>query len=122
MTEYIGPFPMIIPTGVKNNGSDVFNILDPDSGGANTFSVALSADGSLPATHWGTNTYLEPATHNALTNMTTQQFKDYVDELAVIRGRQPVGSVTAFKNALEIGEQGGDFWAMVASLGLQQIA
>lgn len=117
---YLGPFALIIPTGVKLNGSDVFNILDPDSGGAETFSVPLSADGLAPATYWGARTFLEDDTHNALTNMTTTQFKAYVDAKAAQRGRTPVGSITAFKNALLI--DSGDFWAFATANGLKRVA
>jgi hypothetical protein len=117
----IGPFALIIPTGVKLNGSDVFNILDPDSGGSATFSVPLSANGLAPVTHWGTSTWLEDGTHNALTNMTTTQFKAYVDQLATIRGRTPVGSITAFKNAILVSAQGANFAGFVAANGLQRV-
>ncbi len=116
----IGPLNLIIPTGVKLNGSDVFNILDPDSGGSSTFSVPLSASGVAPATHWGARTYLEVDTHNALTAMTVTQFKAFVDAKATERGRAPVGSITAFKNALLI--DGGNFWAFAAANGLQRVS
>lgn len=121
MTTYVGPFPLVLPTGVKQNGSDVFNILDPDSGGAATFSVALSADGLSPATFWGANSLLEQDTYDALTLMTTTQFKAYVDELAVIRGREPVGPITPFKNSIQIGDEGQDFNEFCMAQGLQQI-
>ncbi len=115
----IGPLSLLIPTGVKLNGSDVFNILDPDSGGSATFSVPLSAGGIPPATHWGARTYLEDDTHNALTAMTTTQFKAFVDAKAAERARTPVGSVTAFKNALLI--DAGNFWTFAAAQGLQRV-
>lgn len=113
-----GPFAMVIPNGVYKNGSDIFAILDPDSGGAQTFSVALSNDGGVTTTHWGTYTGLEEETYLALTTMTVQQFKAYVDQAQVKRGRTAVGSVTAFKNNLQISSEGADFWAFVAALGL----
>lgn len=116
---YVGPYNLIVSNGVLKNSSDVFNILDPDTGGAATFSVKLSANGLEPPTHWGCRTMLEEATYNALVNMTVQQFKAYVDQLSAQRGRAPVGSITAFKNDVQI--DAGDFWAFVASLGLQLI-
>ncbi len=82
--------------------------------------MPLSATGLAPATHYGARTMLEEGTHVALTAMTVQQFKAYVDELSVTRGRQPVGSVTAFKNSLIIGE--GNFWEFIAAQGLKRIA
>lgn len=116
----VGPYNLIIPNGIKQNGSDVFNILDPDSGGSATFSVPLSANGQNPPTYWGARTYLEEATVNALQNMDTTQFKAYVDQVQVQRGRAAVGSITAFKNALLMSQ--GDFWAFVTANGLQPIA
>lgn len=117
----IGPFCLVISEGVAQNGSDVFNILDPDSGGAATFSVRCSANGAEPATHRAAYTYLLPATHNALTTMTVTQFKAYVDQVAAERGRTPVGSVTAFKNNIQISAAGASPWAFLSSLGLQPV-
>lgn len=119
---YTAPKNLIIPAGVLKNGSDIFAILDPDSGGANTFSVALSADGSAPATYYGCRTPLEEATFNALTTMTTTEFKAYVDQVQVTRGRTAVGSITAFKNALVISDGTQPFWSFVAANGLRAVA
>jgi hypothetical protein len=113
----VGPYCLVVSSGVLQNSSDVFTILDPDTGGASTFSVKLSANGLLPATHWAAYTYLESDVYNALTNMTTTQFKAFVDAKAAEYGRTPVGSVTAFKNNVQIGGK-GDPWAFIAGLGL----
>ena len=117
----IGPFCLVISNGVAQNGADVFSVLDPDSGGASTFSVLLSANGAEPASHRAAYTYLMPATHNALTTMNVTQFKAYVDQVAAERGRTPVGSVTAFKNNVQISQAGASPWAFIASLGLQVV-
>ena len=111
---------LVISNGVFQNSADVFNILDDDSGGTKTFSVKLSSDGGATLTHWAAYTSLSEATHSALKNMTVQQFKTYVDEQAAIKGRTPVGSVTAFKNNLQMSEADADPWAYIASLGLTQ--
>ena len=132
---YTGRIPLVIANGVKQNGSDVFGVIDPDSGGAATFSVALSADGQLPATHWGTLTPLQTSgdttdyttwdTYEAFTEAANaNSFKEYVDRRAAEYGRTPVGSVTAFFNAMRnggMGAEGQDFDAFIASLGLQRI-
>ncbi len=118
---YVGPYCLVVSNGVLQNSSDVFALLDPDSGGAATFSVKLSATGVAPVTDWGTRTYLEPETLNALLNMTTTEFKAYVDQVAAARGRAPVGSVTAFKNNVRISALGANFFTYIASLGLQRI-
>lgn len=119
MSHYVGPFTLIVPVGVLQNSSDVFNILDPDSGGASTFTVPLSADGQNPPTYYAARTMLGADAHNALANMTVQQFKTYIDQLAVERGRTPVGSITAFKNSLIIGSS--NFAEALAAAGLQRI-
>jgi hypothetical protein len=117
----IGPYALLVPNGVIQNSSDVFYILDPDVGGAATFSVKLSATGLAPVTYWGAYTLLEEATYHALTTMTTQQFKAYVDQMAVAHGRPVIGSVTAFKNSVLISPPDVDFWTFAASNGLQVI-
>jgi hypothetical protein len=119
--SYVGPYCLVVSNGVLQNSSDVFTILDPDSGGAGTFSVKLSASGTLPATHWGARTFLQPETLNALQTMDTTQFKAYVDQVAAERGRQPVGSVTAFKNNVAISALNANFFTYIASLGLQLV-
>ena len=122
MPTYTQDIALVISNGVKQNSSDVFNILDPDSGGASTFSVKLSATGLEPVTHWGAYTVLEVETRDHLLNDTTTQFKDYVNLKAAERGRTPVGSVTAFKNNVQISAEGENFWSFIAGLGLQRVA
>lgn len=119
-SEWIGPFNLVISNGVLQNSSDVFHILDPDVGGASTFSVPLSADGSQPPTHWGCRTPLKQATFDALRFMSNPDFMDYVNDLAAALGRTPVGSVTAFKNSLQMTtDPSVSFWDFIASIGLQ---
>lgn len=84
--------------------------------------MPLSASGSAPVTHYAARTQLEQATHDALTTMTTTQFKAYVDEMQVLRGRTAVGSVTAFKGSVQISALGADPWAYLTSLGLKRVA
>lgn len=120
---YTERLALVISTGVKQNGSDVFSILDPDSGGAATFAVPLvpigSPAGTTP-TYWGASSQLTTETYNALTNMTTTQFKAYVDQVAAsyTPPRTPPGNMTAFKNNIQISTMG--FWAFVSSLGLER--
>lgn len=118
-----GPYILVVSSGVLANSSDVFGILDPDSGGASTFTVPLSANGQLPASDWACRTHLKAETHNALTSMNTTQFKAYVDQVAAsyTPPRTTVGSVTAFKNNVRISALGADPSAYLASLGLQRI-
>lgn len=112
-------YNLVISNGVYKNASDVFNILDDDTGGANTFTVKLNSTGLAAdgVTHWACRTPLKPEVHNALANMTVTEFKAFVDAQATIKGRTPVGSVTAFKNNIQINQ--GSFWDFIASLGLR---
>lgn len=112
---------LVVANGVLQNSSDVFYLLDPDVGGANTFTVPLSADGSSPATHWAAYTPLQVATRDALLNMTVQEFMDYVNLKAAEFGRDPIGSVTAFKNNVQISAENENPWNYIASLGLQRV-
>jgi len=116
---YTDRINLVIPDGQKANANDTWAVLDPDSGGTKTFSVPLSASGTNPQTHWGTRTPLEQATYDALTTMTSPQFKTYVDGLAAQRSRATVGAV-GFKNSLSLDATMG-FYEYIAVLGLQRI-
>ena len=117
----IGPVPMILPESVKNNSAEIFYVLDPDAGGAKTFSVALSPSGAANATAWGCSTYLEQRTYDALTTMNTTQFKAYCDMIAAERGRVAPNNVTAFKNGVVIGQVGEYFWDFAKAQGLKPV-
>ncbi len=125
MTQWTGRYAIVVSNGVLKNSSDVFAILDPDTGGAKTFSVPLNASGD-PAddvTHWGAYSPLPVDVRDALLYMSTTEFKAYVDERAQEYDppRDPVGSVTAFKNDVRFSEEGGSYWDFIASLGLQRV-
>ena len=119
-TALRGPVNMIVQASVLANSSEIFGVLDPDTGGAATFSVALSPNGQANATHYACRTYLEDRTYVALTTMNTTQFKAYCDQIAAERGRVAPNNVTAFKNGVVLDE--GDFWSFVASEGLQAVS
>ena len=118
----IGPYNLIVSNGVLQNSSDVFGILDPDTGGARTFSVKLNATGLAadPVTHWGCRTMLEDSTVNALQNMTTTQFQTYVNSLATSRGRTQLASSVAFKNNVQM-DSTKPFTEFATSLGLKKV-
>ncbi len=123
MTQWTGRYAIVVSNGVLKNSSDVFHILDPDVGGAETFSVPLNASGD-PAddvTHWGAYSPLPVEVRDALLFMSTQEFKTYIDQRAQELGREPVGSVTAFQNDVQFSEEDGNFWDFIASLGLQRV-
>lgn len=119
--SWVGPIALIVTEASLLNSSEVFNVIDEDDGGAATFSVQLSPNGQANATHWACYTYLRPDVEAALRNMTTTQFKAFVDAKAAERGRTAPNNVTAFKNSLAMGVAGGDFWAFVAAQGLKPV-
>ena len=104
------------------NGGEVFNILDDDTGGSRTFSVALSPNGQANATHYGAYFYeMDAVLYDKLKNASVQDFKAYVDaEQAKKPGRTYSGSVTQFKNGLTI-EQRSDFWQFVTDNNLKPV-
>lgn len=118
--SYTEKVALIIPDGQKSNANAVWGVLDADFGGASTFSVALSASGNAPATHWGAYSPLQQETYDALRNMTSPQFKTYMEGLAADRGRTPPGAV-GFKSSLIMGQPGENFWSVIAANGLQPI-
>lgn len=118
---YTDNVALIIPNGVKQNGSDCFAIIDPDAGGASTFSVPLRTKGETGgATFWGANTPLLEDAYLALRDMTTNDFKDYVNQLGGERGRGSVAGAS-FKNSLLMGLPGENFWAFVDANNLELV-
>jgi hypothetical protein len=61
MTEYTSSLVLIIPDSHKAEANRLMCALDQDVLPGNTFSVPLSADGTLPATHWGARGVMLPS-------------------------------------------------------------
>lgn len=123
MTQWTGRYGIAVSNGVLKNSSDVFHILDPDVGGADTFSVPLNASGdpSDDTTHWAAYTPLPVEVRDALLYMSTSEFKAYIDQRAAELGREPVGSTTSFQNNVQFSEENENIWNFIASLGLQRV-
>lgn len=118
----IGPIALVVTEAAKLNSGEVFNVLDDDSGGVATFSVALSPSGAANPTHFGAFFYrMDEALLIALRDMGINEFKAYVDAEATEKGRTIPGSVTAFKNSLQVGNVGEQFWTFVARVGLKPV-
>lgn len=115
---YTDTVALIIPNGVLQNGSDCFELIDPDSGGQATFSVPLRLKGETGgATYWGASTQLLQTAYDALTTMTTAEFKNYLNTLKP--GKTVAGA--AFKNSLLIGAPGQRFWSFVAANNMERV-
>lgn len=107
---------IIIPATNKADADAVFGLLDPDVGGADSFTVALTANGNT-LSHWAAYTRMEQASYNALTTMNNNQFKNYIDTLKPTQ-TIPLGTVQSFKQSVILGAEGQDFWEVVAANGL----
>ena len=113
---YTDRAPIIIPDGAKNNADAVFSILDPDSGGAASFSSPVALLGNpLLRVGWASYSQMEQETFDALTGLSNNAFLSYVNALATERGRLAVGSVLQFKNAAIVGVPGEGFWEFLTT-------
>jgi hypothetical protein len=112
-------YNLLVSAEHKSIAEDVGRIIDPDLGGAFTFSVGLSSDGNEPATHYACRTYLSEQTHQALTQLDAAQLKVLLDQMATDRGRDPVGDIAGWPYSLVIDD--GDFYQFIQTQGLQVI-
>lgn len=112
-------YNLLIAIEHKSVAEDVGRIIDPDLGGAFTFSVRLSSDGQEPATHYACRTYLSEQTHQALTQLDASQLKALLDQMAMDRGREQVGDITGWPYSLIINSD--DFHQFIADQSLQII-
>lgn len=115
--HYTARVAIIIPANVKPDTDAIFSILDPDVGGADSFTVPLSSDGGKSITHWATYTRLIQESYTALTTFSNNAFKNYVDSVKPDNS-VPLGRVQSFKQNVRIGAEGQDFWEFVAAQGL----
>lgn len=111
----------IVEDAFVANANDITRVLDPDSGGAETFKVPLSPDGQLPITQWAASLYIGEELLTILKTYTAAEFKVYLDNLAAERGREPVSEVTAFPDHLKIFDDGRSHWDVFAAESLQRV-
>lgn len=112
-------YNLLVSAEHKSIAEDIGRVIDPDLGGAFTFSVRLSSDGAEPATHYACRTFLSPETHQALTQLDAAQLKTSLDQMAAARGREPVGDISGWAYSLIIDD--GDFHQFIADQFLQII-
>lgn len=112
---------LIIPDKSLEQFSNVFGILDPDSGGRDTFSIPLSATGKGRPTHWGAFTALEQDTKEALQTYSKKRFETFVRGKAS-RRRQILPKENVEKTDLIVAEVPRDgFEAYLKTIGLKVI-
>lgn len=126
MAIYTQRVAIIIPAKEKPDADAVFGTLDPDVGGANSFTVALTSNGNT-LSDWGAYSRMTQDSYNALTTMDNNQFKNYLDSLPdpvdangdpAPELRPTLGQVQSFKQNVILGAEGQDFWEVVAANGL----
>ncbi|MEF3074114.1 hypothetical protein V2P20_03660 [Methylobacter sp. Wu1] len=111
----------IVEDAFVANARDITRVLDPDSGGAETFQVPLSSDGQPPVTHWAAGLELSEGLLTILKTYTASEFKVYLDNLAAERGREPIAEVTAFPDHIRIYDDGRSHWEVFAVESLQRV-
>lgn len=86
MTAYTEHRVIIIPATMQERANAVGHILDPDTGGARSFIVGLSASG--PATHYVCSTLYTEPTAALLDNPDATQMHAALQQLAIARNRE----------------------------------
>lgn len=71
MSDWQYRFHVIIPAALAEAANAQAATIDPDSGGAYTFSVPLSADGAT-VTHYGTSTLAKQSGHDEIVALAPQ--------------------------------------------------
>ena len=130
--NWTGNIPMSISDTLKTKANEVWNLIDPDQGGANTFSVPLSPSGSPNPTACGTMTLLERERYDALAGtpqpdgsrvaLTNAEFTAFLQARSVKLGRPIPSNANSFRPQFKIGVEGQDFDAFLAASGLQRVA
>lgn len=77
---------MIVPGGLRDLGNRIAAVFDPDTGGAETFSVPCSQDGQEPATHYATSVPIQSEHVSLLAN--PEMFYAAMVYLGQQRGRE----------------------------------
>lgn len=109
---------IVIPAAAQARAAQVLDVLDPDMGGALTFSVALSATGAEPATHYGCAGVVDV---QAMREQAAAAFRTWIDAQADEKGRKRPGSLSGFKTAVKISRDEQDFDDFIFSLGLRRV-
>lgn len=119
---YTDRIPFVIPAINKSDADAVFATMDPDFGGAGSFSVPLNATGAGNPTHWGSYGPVETGAYAALTG-TNAALKAYLDSRPAKSGITPpsLGVVQSFKQTALLGAPGQNFWAFLTANGLKRV-
>jgi hypothetical protein len=131
---YTGPVPCSISDTQKTKASEVWNLIDPDQGGTDTFSVPLSPSGGNNPTAWGTLTMLERECYDALAGtlqpdgvtrvpLTNAQFDAFLAMRHAKFPDRPIPSnAGSFRPQFKIGVEYQEFDGFLSEHGLQRVA
>lgn len=132
---WTGNIPMCSSDTLKTKANEVWNLIDPDQGGPNTFSVPCVPTGSSgpTATDWGTATLLERECYDALKGtlqpdgsyvpLTNAEFTAFLQMRRAKYPDRPIPSnANSFRPQFKIGVEGQDFDEFLAENGLKRVA
>ena len=124
MSQWNGPYALIVTAAAKDNAAQMCSILDPDTGGADTPSILLSPTGNLPATHYGASSRMVDWLFDLLrTDVDSRapeaQILATVNAIAQEFGRDPMTDIHPTYIGMQVVDS--PFWDFVESLGLKAI-
>lgn len=110
---------LIIPAAIADAANRLSAIIDPDTGGANTFAIGFSADGAEPITHYGTQSMMAPQYVELLQLGDSAYVQGALEMLATEYGRDmPTTEDCVAFTAAVIVRPGEDLMAVAAELEL----
>ena len=87
MTTYTQFRALIVPAAKQATANAISHVLDPDTGGAETFRMGYSADGIEPVTHYVASVPLTEQTAALLDNPDAGPMFAGLQQLSAARGR-----------------------------------
>lgn len=103
MTAYTEHRVIIIPAAMQERANAVGHVLDPDTGGARSFTVGLSVSG--PATHYVCSTLYTEPTAALIEDPDASSMHAALHQLAADRGREyalSLEEIQALRDSMEI--------------------
>ena len=121
MSDWIST-TLIIPADILDASNRLSAIIDPDTGGAETFTIGFSADGSEPASHYGTQSMVAPQYVQLLQLGDPAYVQAALEALATEYGRDmPTTEDCGAFTAAVIVRPGEDLMSVAAELGLVRV-
>ena len=113
---------LIIPADILDESNRLSAIIDPDTGGAETFTIGFSSDGFEPASHYGTQSMMAPQYVELLQLGDPVYVQGALEMLATEYGREPpVTEDCVVFTAGVIVRPGEDLMSVAAELGLVRV-